>query len=533
MKPWKSAFALSLFSVFGTPSFAQGGGEVLWRTDIGSWPVMGQPRVAPDGTIYVVTNQLHAIAPDGQVLWTAPASRSFVDLGPDGTIYTASYNTIFAYAPDGTELWRFDENPAGLGIHAGPTVGPDGNLYAVFLFGMSIVSLTPQGQLRWSVPSVSNNDGPDLGRIVFGPNKLYFSEERVPGCSPWEGLTAVSLSGQVEWCRTISGVVQPPAGPEATLDGRAIVWQNALPGNSLQVFRPDGTISWTRSIYPGSLGVGPDANIYVWLGTTLSSLTPDGATRWNRSQPIASWAWKPVVAPDARAVVSGAIYGFDINGRIVAADPADGDTLWMIPVTGASAGGGAPAAFSNDSEIVYVPVNTISMNVPDQLWAIRVHDSPFTSSCAGSASACPCGNAGAAGRGCENSSATGGARLVATGTTQPDTVVLEATGLKPSAFSIVMQGTTSSSSGVAFGDGLRCAGGTVLRLFTRQASAGVVRVPVGSDPSITARSAQLGDPISQGITRHYQVFYRDPFPAFCPPPAGGTFNMSNVVSVIW
>ena len=49
---------------------------------------------------------------------------------------------------------------------------------------------------------------------------------------------------------------------------------------------------------------------------------------------------------------------------------------------------------------------------------------------------------------------------------------------------------------------------------------------VRADPSITARSAALGDPIAPGDTRFYQVYYRDAAGAFCPPE---TFNATNGV----
>jgi hypothetical protein len=33
--------------------------------------------------------------------------------------------------------------------------------------------------------------------------------------------------------------------------------------------------------------------------------------------------------------------------------------------------------------------------------------------------------------------------------------------------------------------------------------------------------------------RAYQVYYRDPDAAFCPAPAGNTFNVSNGVQLVW
>jgi hypothetical protein len=49
----------------------------------------------------------------------------------------------------------------------------------------------------------------------------------------------------------------------------------------------------------------------------------------------------------------------------------------------------------------------------------------------------------------------------------------------------------------------------------------IITAPEGAEPSVSSRSAALGDPISQGATRAYQVYYRDPDPNFCQVPTGG------------
>jgi hypothetical protein len=43
----------------------------------------------------------------------------------------------------------------------------------------------------------------------------------------------------------------------------------------------------------------------------------------------------------------------------------------------------------------------------------------------------------------------------------------------------------------------------------------------------------LGDPIAPGSVRIYQTYYRDPAPTFCQEPAGGIFNASNGLRVVW
>jgi len=190
--------------------------------------------------------------------------------------------------------------------------------------------------------------------------------------------------------------------------------------------------------------------------------------------------------------------------------------------------GGRYVAFDSTSENLVVGDQNLNRD-------IFLHDrySPFNPFCAGDgslATACPCANFGFQGHGCENSSTTGGATLVASGETNPDTVRLDAAGERPTALSIFLQGSASASSGIVFGDGVRCVAGTLKRLYVKNASGGACAAPVGADPSITARSAALGNPIAPGDTRFYQVYYRDAAGTFCPPE---TFNATNGVRIGW
>ena len=98
---------------------------------------------------------------------------------------------------------------------------------------------------------------------------------------------------------------------------------------------------------------------------------------------------------------------------------------------------------------------------------------------------------------------------------------------------IFLQGNNVNQNGIKYGDGLRCATGSLKRLYAKAASGGVMTAPVGGDPSITARSAALGDTIAPGTTRYYHAWYRDPNPAFCPTPMGNTWNTSSGLRITW
>ena len=76
-----------------------------------------------------------------------------------------------------------------------------------------------------------------------------------------------------------------------------------------------------------------------------------------------------------------------------------------------------------------------------------------------------------------------------------------------------------------FGDGLRCAGGTVRRLGVKvPAGDGATRYPGAGDPPLSVR----GEITAPG-TRTYQVWYRDPNP-FC---TGANFNLTNGFEILW
>jgi Tol biopolymer transport system component len=172
---------------------------------------------------------------------------------------------------------------------------------------------------------------------------------------------------------------------------------------------------------------------------------------------------------------------------------------------------------------------------------IRDRNAPgFTSICdpgVGGVRPCPCGNPPAGSeRGCDNSASTGGASLSASGIAylSADSLVFTTTGERPTAFSIVLQGKTLLTNGVVYGQGVRCAGGTTKRLFTKHAIAGSITAPDfgAGDPTVSAQSAAKGDVIQPGQSRWYLVFYRDPV-VLGGCPATSTFNATQTGQVSW
>lgn len=141
---------------------------------------------------------------------------------------------------------------------------------------------------------------------------------------------------------------------------------------------------------------------------------------------------------------------------------------------------------------------------------------------------CPCNNVGGAGRGCANSFNPNGARLVGGGNTSidSDTFVLSVDGMPSNASVLFFQGSSAPNmgNGTLFGDGLRCAGGTVIRLGTKTAVGGAASYPGVGDLEVSARGL-----VVPGNTRYYQAHYRNSA-AFC---VAATFNLTNGVRALW
>ncbi len=174
--------------------------------------------------------------------------------------------------------------------------------------------------------------------------------------------------------------------------------------------------------------------------------------------------------------------------------------------------------------------NILDVDLTTKL-AIDVSSTTGASYCSGdgSATACPCGNASAPGanQGCLSSLGTGGTlRADGLASVSNDGLTLRGAGM-PNSSALYFQGTSTlnGGNGLSFGDGLRCVGGSVIRLGTKSNVAGSSQYPAAGDALISVR----GLVPAPGGSFYYQVWYRNAA-AFC---TSSTFNLSNGWTVTW
>ncbi len=140
----------------------------------------------------------------------------------------------------------------------------------------------------------------------------------------------------------------------------------------------------------------------------------------------------------------------------------------------------------------------------------------------GSSTPCPCGNFGGTGEGCANSSGAG-ASLAPSGSASvsADDLLVGASNLLPGQPVLLFgaNNAVNGGNGIVYGDGLRCAGGGLVRLGVRTPDAGGT---AGWGPGLATQAGY-----APGQTVRMQVWYRDPLGS----PCGSGFNLSHGIEL--
>ena len=209
---------------------------------------------------------------------------------------------------------------------AGPTVGPDGNIYVISdLGGLGAFALSPAGQLLWSNPgNPTFAENGQLGaEIVFGSGRLYAAfDELSVALSTMFGL---SLGGAQQWARAIGGTddpfMQQQRQPATGSDGSLyLTGMGGANGWGLKRVDPgSGNVLWNYSPFPSNgmsaPSVGPDGSVYFSRSLSyLESVTPAGQSRWVFSD--GSIIDHPAVSPNGSVVVAGVRPNFGQPGSV-------------------------------------------------------------------------------------------------------------------------------------------------------------------------------------------------------------------------
>lgn len=348
-----------------------------------------------------------------------------------------------------------------------------------------------------------------------------------PPCTPWddgstENLLGWTAGGDMVWLSRFGA-----PGQQNTVNSLDIAWGSAMfPGYSTGNGTPTDVFLWQDGVTQD--GDPSDATLVVSIPTTVSAVDTDTFVNY------------PIAPLSITGVFFVGSHLAHVAGQYVAPMDQTSHVFANVSYFFGDNTPGASANYANPGANIQPPFTFDSIGFPAQVLArVNCSTGPATYLCdpgTGGVIACPCSNpATGSGRGCDNSSATGGASISGSGsnTLATPTLAFTTAGEKPTATTILLQGNAVLASGVTFGQGVRCVGGVLKRLYVKTAVGGSVTAPdfgVG-DVNIPARSATLGDPISAGQSRWYMAYYRDPT-VLGGCSALSTFNSTDRKSVV-
>ena len=278
------------------------------------------------------------------------------------------------------------------------------------------------------------------------------------------------------------------------------------------------------ALYAAGALTSPGSFVARWNGTAWSAVG-GGTDGWVRDLAVV----------DDGTGGGPALYA---GGEFVNADgaPASHVARWdgaTWTAVGAGANGSVRALAEHDGHLVVGGSFTQAFGAALPFVARWRSCVPVSSYCAGDGvdahvtTACPCANVGGAGRGCAWHAGPQGALLAASGTTNPDTLVLTASGMPNAAPStIFLKGDVLLPGGVVFGDGVRCIGGNLIRLGTKTNVNGSAQYPEAGNVAVSVRGAT---PVGSGAIGYYQTYYRNAA-SYC---TSATFNVTSGVRVVW
>ncbi len=504
-----------------------------------------------------------AVSPQGDV-FVAGQSAGYV-----GSTYVTQ-QTVIKYSSTGTQLWAHQYgNTAGPNVVRSMLVDANGN---VFLGGtdgganasgdMCVRKLDPAGNVTWTATYDGVHNGYDyVYAIAFASNGdiLAAGNTSTPPTNTTDiALIRVSAAGSVLWAREVGAAAQNDSAFDVAVgaNGNAYVAGYTTTGSegqneTLLAYDAAGNFLWEDDHDGGSSGndvfravaIDPSGRVIALGSETHNGVGTDWVTYAYDANGSIFWehAWDGTahLNDTARALSIDAIGNIYVAGYsntnatdteaiVVEYDP-NGDERFTYRYSAGPAGERfVDMAFAPNGDIVLAgDANGGGSNGYDYLTArIQRTAVPFCFG-DGSGTACPCGNTSVVPlSGCSSSIGSGG-RLIDNGASSlsADTLVLVGDNMTLSSC-LYFQGTTmiAGGAGAAFGDGLRCAGGTTVRLGTKLNVSGYSQYPLPGDPSVSVRGgvATPGD-------RTYQIWFRNAAP-YCTP---STFNLTNGLRVTW
>jgi outer membrane protein assembly factor BamB len=282
----------------------------------GAWPMAGQNiqhtcrATDPGAQSANVLWKFHALGPGTKI--------NCMTTGPDNTLYVGAGDGLFAFDPQGRQLWEC----FGVTPKTAPVIGPDGSVYVggdLPYAGLHVIGSNGRHKMDYLT---------DNG-VVKSPALL--PDGTICFVTTDNKLWCVYPSGNLKWQKGFTTISSSPA-----VDANGVIYIGTMtadfqPISYIVAVNSDGTTKWT--VGGGSRTkpvIGPDGTIVsVTKEGGVFALNPDGTSKWNTNGGNAYTV--PVF--DANGVV------YVAGGSAVALSGADGSQIWASPLSSAATGG--------------------------------------------------------------------------------------------------------------------------------------------------------------------------------------------------
>jgi outer membrane protein assembly factor BamB len=245
-------------------------GEEKWKFDIYG-PFWGGPVIDEEGIIYIGTDSVYAIYPNGTLKWRfeerfSVSSTPVID--ENGVIYVATFwaGPQYMWAinkEDGTLKWKYLMEDW---VASSPAIGDDGSIY-FGCFNNRIYALYPNGTLKWkyktgdvvlSSPAIGSD-----GTVYCGSHdKNLYAFYPINGTVKWKFRTGESI--RVSPCIAGDGTIY-------------CVSRDSY----LYALHSDGTMKWKTNVHAGtSPTIGQDGTIYAGWDNLYAVNPNNGSIRW-------------------------------------------------------------------------------------------------------------------------------------------------------------------------------------------------------------------------------------------------------------
>jgi len=326
-------------------------GDLLWEYDTGS-NNLSEPLLGHDDVLICRDGNGHlfSVKLDGTLKWTYEFEDtvcSSIAVGSDGTIAFRCFDGyLYALTSDADLKWTvpFSVDPV-IGWSFNLVFDNNGNLYVDDPASNEVYSISPEGEIRWSLPIdhgliwriLIDSDGTiyvvtDDVRALNQDGSLKWrcnaeSEDEIGGvagvnggivCSTREYLVAIDEDGNLLWRRySYREIFGNPV-----IDSDSNVYFTSR-GGDLYAVDKDGNLKWqidASARQDGSPAIGSDGTIYYSRYGCLSAVYPNGLASWNYY--FEGSTCTVLIGPD------GTLYVTSYYGDVHAVTP-DGVQKWV------------------------------------------------------------------------------------------------------------------------------------------------------------------------------------------------------------